>query len=205
MSRPDHLTNLQSDHNRQKKNNRTLPSLSQRIPFLYLSLLQETLLEAEPLGAVAMEEDLPTSHKRSPAPEGEPAAGNGPGSSNKGDPGQAIAPAGKNDGPGPGAASNPSQSRIYAEALQSLRDSIAFEETADCVPSWDAFPNHLGEGVRARLLSLATLHLSSGDVAAAVPAAVKQLPSNSNKVLFGAPTNCDLYQVRIIRYNITFE
>ncbi|KAL4422596.1 hypothetical protein ABPG75_008793 [Micractinium tetrahymenae] len=70
--------------------------------------------------------------------------------------------------------------------------------------SWDHFPNFLGEGTRARLLSLATLHLSPPPPAAAAapaafPAAVKDLPANSNKVLLGAANNCELYQERVVR------
>lgn len=72
--------------------------------------------------------------------------------------------------------------------------------------SWDAFPNYLGEGIRARLLSLATLHLSvppapvAGQPAPApFPAAVKELPANSNRVLLGAANSCELYQERVMR------
>ena len=64
--------------------------------------------------------------------------------------------------------------------------------------SWDHFPNHLGEGIRSRLLALATLHLGAG--AGACPAAVRELPANSNRVLLGAALNCELYQERVIRW-----
>lgn len=77
--------------------------------------------------------------------------------------------------------------------------------------NWDHFPNYLGEGIRARLLSLATLHLTAapptgaaaGAAAAAAapfPAAVKELASNSNRVLLGAANSCELYQERVIRW-----
>ncbi|GAB4815199.1 hypothetical protein N2152v2_002245 [Parachlorella kessleri] len=62
--------------------------------------------------------------------------------------------------------------------------------------SWDHFPNYLGEGIRSRLLGLATLHLLKPG---RYPAAVKEMPSNSNKVLLGGPPSCELYQERIIR------
>lgn len=62
--------------------------------------------------------------------------------------------------------------------------------------SWDRFPNHLGEGLRSRLLALATLHLG----AAPVPAAIKELAANNNRVLLGAATNCELYQERMVRW-----
>ena len=64
--------------------------------------------------------------------------------------------------------------------------------------SWDAFPNHLGDGARARLLALATLHVGAGGGGA--PAALRELPANSNKVLLGAANNCELYQERVVRW-----
>ena len=70
--------------------------------------------------------------------------------------------------------------------------------------SWELFPDHLGEGARARLLALATLHLGAGGAGAggapAFPAAVKELPANSNRVLLGAANSCELYQERVIRW-----
>lgn len=45
--------------------------------------------------------------------------------------------------------------------------------------SWDHFPNYLGEGIKSRLLSLATLHLlRQGQY----PRAVREMASNSSKV-----------------------
>lgn len=69
--------------------------------------------------------------------------------------------------------------------------------------SWDAFPNHLGDGARARLLALATLHLSgAGGGEGAPPAALRELPANCNKVLLGAALSCELYQERVIRCGV---
>lgn len=64
--------------------------------------------------------------------------------------------------------------------------------------NWDHFPNHLGEGVRSRLLSLATLHLRAPP--GSCPAAVRELHANSNRVLLGAAISCELYQERVIRW-----
>jgi hypothetical protein len=81
--------------------------------------------------------------------------------------------------------------------------AVKAELTAGIIPpdqagvEWERFPNHLGEGVRSRLLALATLHLRPGGGA---PAAVRELPANSNRVLLGAATHCELYQERVVRW-----
>lgn len=62
--------------------------------------------------------------------------------------------------------------------------------------SWDHFPNYLGEGVKSRLMALASLHLLR---TGRFPAAVTEMASNSNKVLLGAAANCELYQERVVR------
>ena len=85
--------------------------------------------------------------------------------------------------------------RQFAAAFDALLTMVV--RPPDLGVEWDAFPNHLGEGARARLLALATLRLRGGEGA---PAAVLNLPCNSNRVLLGAPADCELYQERVARW-----
>lgn len=91
-------------------------------------------------------------------------------------------------------------SQQYQTVAAGLRAALIPPEATGV--SWDHFPNFLGDGTRARLQSLATLHLGppAAAEAAAFPAAVKELPANSNRVLLGAAINCELYQERVIRW-----
>lgn len=106
------------------------------------------------------------------------------------------------------AAEAPEVSTSHAEPLPARELSAQYlgvraDLSAAVIPpggagvAWDHFPNHLGDGIRARLLALATLHLHAG--AGAAPDAVRELPANSNRVLLGAANNCELYQERVIR------
>ncbi|KAL4449051.1 hypothetical protein ABPG77_007768 [Micractinium sp. CCAP 211/92] len=95
-------------------------------------------------------------------------------------------------------------SQQYNAVAAGLRAAIVPPE--DTGVNWDHFPNFLGDGTRARLLALATLHLSPEATPAAVAAhaayptfAIKALPANSNKILLGAANNCELYQERVVR------
>ena len=91
--------------------------------------------------------------------------------------------------------------RADAQSVASQRDRTIYAAAAAAATqpqiSWDQFPNYLGEGIRSRLLGLATLHLLKPG---RYPAAVKEMPSNSNKVLLGGPPSCELYQERVIRW-----
>jgi hypothetical protein len=89
--------------------------------------------------------------------------------------------------------------RQPSQQFQAVKEALekAVVPPAQAGISWDRFPNHLGEGTRSRLLALATLHLAPG--AASAPKAVRELPANSNRVLLGAPTSCELYQERVLR------
>lgn len=96
-------------------------------------------------------------------------------------------------------------SQQYNAVAAGLRAAIVPPE--DTGVNWDHFPNFLGDGTRARLLALATLHLSSEATPASVAAhaayptfAIKALPANSNKILLGAANNCELYQERVVRW-----
>lgn len=102
-----------------------------------------------------------------------------------------------NNDDGAGPPIDPCNSRIFDEVTEELQRRLAAQDASTSTVNWDAFPNYIGEGVRSRLLTLATLHLSPL-AADKVPESVRQLPANANKVLLGAPTNCELYQVRLI-------
>jgi SpoVK/Ycf46/Vps4 family AAA+-type ATPase len=65
-------------------------------------------------------------------------------------------------------------------------------------PAWKGFGDYLGEGIKTRLLSLSTLHLTEYG-ASQCPEAVRKLNSNDNRILLGAAPNCELYQERVVR------
>lgn len=104
------------------------------------------------------------------------------------------------DGPPPDVSTvpmGPSQ-KHYLEVKEDLTGRI--EPAPVEIPSdaWIKSPDYLGDGVRTRLTSLATIHLTEAG-AARCPDQVRQLSANSNRVLLGAAPNCDLYQERVIR------
>lgn len=86
----------------------------------------------------------------------------------------------------------------YLSAAADIRQAIEdVDKVRTSATSWESFPYPLGRGIKARLESLATLHVSPN--AAAIPTAVKNLNANTNKVILGAPPHCELYQEKLIR------
>lgn len=95
----------------------------------------------------------------------------------------------------------PSTGKHYKLVVDALRQRIEPASDPAAVAGsggWPGFSDYLGEGAKARLETVAALHLSPG-AAELCPDAVRQLAANSSRILLGAATNCDLYQERLVR------
>ncbi|KAL4530815.1 hypothetical protein Ndes2526B_g09205 [Nannochloris sp. 'desiccata'] len=92
----------------------------------------------------------------------------------------------------------PQPSKQYTDVTEALLNHIEAPPAQIPSPAWTGFSDYLGEGIKTRLLSLATLHLTESG-ASRCPDAVRQLNANSNRIFLGAALNCELYQERVVR------
>ena len=102
------------------------------------------------------------------------------------------------NGAAPVAVGTLSSGKHYQEVKDDLISRI--EASPETIPldAWLEFPDHIGDGVRTRLTTLATIHLTEAG-ASRCPDQVRQLTANSNRVLLAGAPNCELYQERVIR------
>jgi len=108
------------------------------------------------------------------------------------EPGAAVADASGSPGP------PPQPSKQYTDVKEALINCIEEAPARIPSPAWAGFSDYLGDGIKTRLLSLATLHLTESG-ASRCPDAVRQLNANSNRIFLGAALNCELYQERVVR------